>query len=1279
MNPVFLKSIRLVLLLALTGIACLLRADNTSPYSGDTWRLLDLPPVLKAAAGVTPAKYPDCDSATVDCRSVRVYRPDGTGEAQDETFTKVLTEKGRRDSRTIGLSFMLPYNAVEVARLEIIKPDGSVLPVDVAANSKESIDDGQMSANIYDPNMKVLRVSIPQLDIGDLIHSVIRFTTLRPIIADAYAEVMLFEQPSLLLHQTHEVHAPVAKPLKHAKMRDEIKGTVQYSKQKSGDTVVHTWEVNNVPRMFNEPDMPPYERVLQRLYVSTLPDWPAVSKWYWELSKAHLDATTSELKKQVAELTDGCTNDLEKVTALFYFVSKKIRYMGLTPEKDRPGFEPHDVCLTFDKKYGVCRDKAALLVAMMRVAGLNAYPVLINVGTRRDMEVPDPGFNHAITAVELEKGEYILMDPTNENTRDLLPDSDRDQSYLVCRPEGDRLRISPIRPAEENLMRVATTGVLEGGALTARTVLQFDGVNDNAYRNAFVKMKPDDRRRFFERALKAALPGARLTALEFTPDNMLDMSSSLRVEMGFTVGGMIASGSGKAVVSLPWIGKNFGLINFILGGTGLEKRKYPLKTSVACGLEEQVEIALADGFAGAVSLPKCEPVENKFIGYQEQVAVVDRSLQASRSLKLKVVEFSPKEYLQLKKILEQVEYDERKTPVLALSGVAAEPAAINVAQTAPPVDSNAQILESHKELTVQDAHTAVYRVKYAKRILTYAGKKREAEVKIEFNPSCQEAKFIKGVVVSKTGERKEISPGEINVMDAGWNAAAKRYTGGKILVANLPGVEIGSTIEVEFELSVRGKPFLSGYEAFQLPDGLDKKDFILKAPADVVVQSHVSGPTNLIKETALQNNDQKVREWSAQNQAALPAEPQTPPEWAYAAGVGYFIGNAAAYWGELNRTLLDRSGQDATAAAKAKELTASAKTKMDAVTAIRDFIVKSIRVAGPGFTDLPLTELSAADTTLADGYGHLADRAILFHAMLGTAGFEPEYVLASGLPPIAGITNVTAQLPLPQNFATPLVRVKVDGETIYLNDTDEYAHPGTTAHDDRLAVIPATGTFATVTAAKDCQSRTDTAYSMTIASDGKARISIRRQYSGLNFAAKKKFFAELPPEERSRYFQQAVSEVSQGARPVGELTTKFDRYPGVEEFAVELDHFAVVDGKNLYFDLPFTPSLFAPGADQRALPLFVSGSVDGSISADIQLPPAFQQIVVAPVDDKLNLPSGAGGAVVTRTNAAGRFSIRYDLDTEPAIIAPGDYPSVLKVDSALGRKSARVFLLEKGK
>src|SRR5208282_1147345 len=122
-----------------------------------------------------------------------------------------------------------------------------------------------------------------------------------------------------------------------------------------------------------------------------------------------------------------------------------------------------------------------------------------------------------------------------------------------------------------------------------------------------------------------------------------------------------------------------------------------------------------------------------------------------------------------------------------------------------------------------------------------------------------------------------------------------------------------------------------------------------------------------------------------------------------------------------------------------------AKSKLDALQAIRDFVAKSIRFAGPSFTTLPLSELSAADTTLTDGYGHAADRAILLHAMLRAAGFQPEFVLASGLPPIAGITNVAFSFPLPSAFQEPLVRVELDGQAYYLNDTDQYARLGSTS------------------------------------------------------------------------------------------------------------------------------------------------------------------------------------------------------------------------------------------
>ena len=276
----------------------------------------------------------------------------------------MLTEKGKRNNRDMSLFFMLPYFDLQVVKVEVIKSGGEVLTVDVAANSKEMIDDSQMSMNIYDPNSKILKVNIPGVEPGDIVHSIVRTTTHRPIIPGEFSDVNVFEGAGLIRHASYDVYEPVDKPLLRIAIRDEVTNTLKHATQKISDAItLQHWEAADVPRMFPEPNMPSDLLVLQRLLVSTTPDWQSISKWYYSVCRPHLDAITPEMKKSVADLTANSKTDMERIKSVFYFVAQKIRYMGLTPEKDRPGFEPHDVRLTFENKYGVCRDKAALLVS----------------------------------------------------------------------------------------------------------------------------------------------------------------------------------------------------------------------------------------------------------------------------------------------------------------------------------------------------------------------------------------------------------------------------------------------------------------------------------------------------------------------------------------------------------------------------------------------------------------------------------------------------------------------------------------------------------------------------------------------------------------------------------------------------------------------------------------------------------------------------------------------------------------------------------------------------
>jgi len=143
---------------------------------------------------------------------------------------------------------------------------------------------------------------------------------------------------------------------------------------------------------------------------------------------------------------------------------------------------------------------------------------------------------------------------------------------------------------------------------------------------------------------------------------------------------------------------------------------------------------------------------------------------------------------------------------------------------------------------------------------------------------------------------------------------------------------------------------------------------------------------------------------------------------------------------------------------------------------------------------------------------------------------------------------------------------------------------------------------------------------------------------------------------------------------VGDLKTQFDVYPGVEEFTVDVDNYSVVDGKYLYFDLPFTPSLIPAGTDRRSLPLFLSRSDRNTIRAEIELPEKFRQEVIAPPSRDLNVPDGGGDAKIVSTETPGKCVISYDFASTPAIVDPRDYPAVLKLESTLEQKSSKVFL-----
>ncbi len=1227
---------------------------------------LDLESVKTWAAKATPEKYPNSDEVLLDDFIQIEYQADGTSDSWDDTAVKILTEKGKRSSRTMTLGFDAAYGTNYFDIVQLIKPDGTVVDIDPEANSKVMIAPGQMNANIYDPNSKQLTLSVPGLEVGDTLRYVIRRKRHKSVVPGMFSDYQTFEGSTPYERMTYQVIAPKERPLVKTALKDEIPGTVTFSQEQreQSDTIVYTWKVKDVPRMFAEPDMPAQYTVVQRLLISTMENWEDLSKWYWELCLPRLQPSP-EMEAKAEELTKDAATTQEKIEAVFNFVSQDIRYMGITTEDEAPGYEPHDVSMTFSNRYGVCRDKAALLAAMLRTVDVEAFPVIIMAGPRKDEEVPQPFFNHAVTAALGADGNYILMDSTDENTKDIFPSYLQNMSYIVARPEGDTLRTSPVIPAEDNLLQITSAGSLDrAGNLKASSTLVFEGINDTVYRGYFSRIKPEERKRFFEGHLKKSMPTAALESLKILPEELRDTSRPLTVELTYSADNLLIEGGQHKMLSLPRLGSSLGYANFLIGQTGLEERKYPLYTRMTAGIHETLDLDVPDDL-GTIIIPDYKTIQSDELSWQVETAQADGRLRSENTFLIQAVEFTPAQYQVLKNSLKDIEYNLRKKLI------------IDVPEAAAAAQPDVRILSRKADIRLEDSGHWTETQRSKVEILTYAGTKANSEIKLAYNPAWQQIELTKAKVTLPDGSVKELSEDALNIMDARWVSSAPRYPAEKLLVANLPGVEVGSVLEYEFVSRVDGKPFFSTIQYFNSHEPVDSKTVTLTAPASLNLNIQNTG----IEETRTASAGTVSYTWRAENQPAVEKEEALPPWHTFNPVVAVSSSDWKTYSAAVLETLRANAGAAAEARRLADDLTDGLPNGRAKAAALRNWLAENVRTAGPAFTDLPLSALSPADVTLQDRYGNNADRMILLYAMLKAAGFNPEFVLSGALPLIPEAAALELRVPDRRAFSTVLVKIELDGQEIYLSGASQYAELGTTAFDRRPVLNLKNGSLGTIRAAGDLKDRAHTIYEISVAASGQAGMTQTSIMQGTGFESFHQGYAEITPENRRRHYLEMVSAVSQSASAASGLITEYDVYPGKLEFSVAADRYAVNDGDYLYFSIPGgLNGLLSYSSNERTLPLAWNNYVDRIVEYNIVLPDGYEPAIL-PQPFSWQAPNRAGmiEVAVEYSERANAVRIVQLADLKPALIEAKDFPAIINASKKLAHPNMRTILLKKTK
>jgi hypothetical protein len=90
-------------------------------------------------------------------------------------------------------------------------------------------------------------------------------------------------------------------------------------------------------------------------------------------------------------------------------VQKEVRYLGM--EMGGGSHRPSSPELVMERRFGDCKDKALLLVALLRQLGIEAYPVLVDSdwNGKVDQHLPSPdAFDHAVTLIVMNNQSYVI-------------------------------------------------------------------------------------------------------------------------------------------------------------------------------------------------------------------------------------------------------------------------------------------------------------------------------------------------------------------------------------------------------------------------------------------------------------------------------------------------------------------------------------------------------------------------------------------------------------------------------------------------------------------------------------------------------------------------------------------------------------------------------------------------------------------------------------------------------------------------------------------------------
>lgn len=340
----------------------------------------------------------------------------------------------------------------------------------------------------------------------------------------------------------------------------------------AGDTRRLEFNGTDIAGVTAEPLTPPDHVVYRWLEFSDFEDWSAVANWAVDLFNAG-ETQSADFKSAAAAINTKSTPE-ERAVAALEFVQSQIRYFSIALGES--SHKPTQPDIVLQRRFGDCKDKALLLVALLKQAGIKSSPVLLSTTRRKglDQSIPSPSdFDHAIVEASV-GGKLYYLDPTRlgqHGRLDRLGKVFEGAQVLVISPETKGLKtIPPAKsPFQRNdLIETAKLPKLDGdGELQVRHI--WTGTDAEAMRVLRDQLPADVLKKSFQEAMIKRFPSATLNG---DPQYVDDQTNNvMTVTTNFIVPGMATERSGNYLV--PFSASNF---KGTLAPMGSQARTAPL-------------------------------------------------------------------------------------------------------------------------------------------------------------------------------------------------------------------------------------------------------------------------------------------------------------------------------------------------------------------------------------------------------------------------------------------------------------------------------------------------------------------------------------------------------------------------------------------------------------------------------------------------------------------------------------------------------------------------------